>query len=86
MASSGESHPPDPKNTGYTPGDDSWTKWRNIFSILTGNMTDEGKRQYKLARDDRNEKADCQKCEQQRDYLLQYSELSRSPLVSCTTD
>ena len=73
MATNSDSQPPDPKGTGYTPGNDTWSRWRNVFSLLTGSMTDEGKKQYKLATDDRHEKANCQKCERQRDYLLQYS-------------
>lgn len=60
-------------DTGYTPGDDAWTQCRNIFAILTGKMTDEGKEQFRVARDVRNEATDCKRCEDQRDYLLQYS-------------
>ncbi|GIC84937.1 mitochondrial inner membrane protease ATP23 [Aspergillus udagawae] len=59
-------------DSGYIPGDDTWTQWRNIFAILTGKMTDEGKEQFRIARDIRNEAADCKRCEDQRDYLLQY--------------
>jgi hypothetical protein len=59
--------------TGHLPGDDTWTRWRNIFSIMTGRMSDEGKEQYRVARDSRNEASDCQRCEDQRDYLLKYS-------------
>jgi inner membrane protease ATP23 len=61
-------------DNGYIPGDDTWTQWRNIFAILTGKMTAEGKEQFRVARDIRNEAADCKRCEDQRDYLLQYSE------------
>ncbi|GAM35547.1 Ku70-binding protein [Talaromyces pinophilus] len=61
------------KDTGYTPGDDFSTQWRNIFSILTGRMTPEGQEQFRLAKDIRNEAADCKRCEDQRDYLLQFS-------------
>lgn len=59
--------------TGFVPGDDTWTQWRNVFSILTGKMTDEGKEQFRVARDIRNEAADCRRCEDQRNFLLQYS-------------
>ncbi|KAI9773592.1 MAG: Mitochondrial inner membrane protease atp23 [Geoglossum simile] len=65
------------KDTGYTPGEDSFSKWRNVFSILTGQMTPEGKEQFRLARDLRNEEADCQRCEKQRDYLFKYSPIIR---------
>lgn len=75
LQSSSASSPPDRNSdTGFVPGDDTWTQWRNIFSILTGKMTDEGKEQFRVARDVRNEAADCKRCEDQRDFLLQYSE------------
>src|SRR5215471_5017193 len=61
------------KDTGFHPGDDAWTQCRNIFSILMGKMTDEGREQFRLARDIRNEQVDCKRCEDRRDYLLQYS-------------
>lgn len=61
-------------NNGCLPGDDIWTQWRNIFAILTGKMSDEGIEQFRVARDIRNEAADCKRCEDQRDYLLQWSE------------
>lgn len=73
QSSSSGSKPESVKDTGFIPGDDSWTQWRNIFSILTGSMTDEGKEQYRVARDVRNEETDCKRCENQRNYLLQYS-------------
>lgn len=60
-------------DTGYIPGDDTWTQFRNIYSILTGKMSAEGIEQFRVARDIRNEAADCKRCEDQRDYLLQYS-------------
>lgn len=43
-------------------------------------MTDEGKEQYRKARDLRWEKVDCEKCEKGRDYLLQYSTCFRDIL------
>lgn len=61
-------------DTGYIPGDDTWTQFRNMYSILTGKMSAEGIEQFRVARDIRNEAADCKRCEDQRDYLLQYSE------------
>lgn len=62
-------------DTGFVPGDDTWTQFRNIYSILTGKMSSEGIEQFRVARDIRNETADCKRCDEQRDYLLQYSEL-----------
>ncbi|PYH41877.1 mitochondrial inner membrane protease ATP23 [Aspergillus saccharolyticus JOP 1030-1] len=64
-------------NHGFIPGDDTWTQWRNIFAILTGKMTDEGKEQFRIARDVRNETVDCKRCEDQRDYLLEFSPVIR---------
>lgn len=58
------------QSTGYVPGD----AWGNRFRYTFGLMTDEGLLQRKQARDDRNEAADCARCEQSRDYLLMYSE------------
>lgn len=64
----------DKPETGFIPGDDTYTQFRNIYRILTGKMSSEGIEQFRVARDLRNESADCKRCEDQRDYLLQYSE------------
>lgn len=64
---------PLPNDIGYIPGEDSTTRWRNFFSLLTGRMTDEGKEHYRRDRDIRHEEADCKRCEKHRDYLLSYS-------------
>ncbi|KAI9791078.1 MAG: Mitochondrial inner membrane protease atp23 [Peltula sp. TS41687] len=63
--------------TGYIPGNDAWTRWRNTFMLLTGRLTDEGRAQYRHDRDTLFEKQDCQRCEKHRDYLLQYSPIIR---------
>lgn len=60
-------------DTGYIPGNDAWTRWRNTFALLTGQLTDEGRAQYRRDRDTMFEKQDCQRCEKNRDYLLKYS-------------
>lgn len=65
--------PEEQQNTGYTPGNDITTRWANNFRLISGQMTQEGKRQMKIARDDRKEEADCARCEKQREYLLSYS-------------
>lgn len=67
-------------DSGYTPGDDSWTLLLNMYSYFSGKMTQEGIDQFRLARDIQNEAADCKRCEDQRDYLLQYSKTSLLPL------
>ncbi|OAX78050.1 mitochondrial inner membrane protease ATP23 [Emergomyces africanus] len=64
-------------DTGFLPGDDTWTQMKNMFSIMTGKMTEEGKEQFLLARDIRNEESDCKRCENQRDYLIKYSPIIR---------
>jgi len=64
---------PKTKDTGFIPGDDSWTRWRNTFTLLSGGMSPEGRMQYRKARDDRYEEADIKRCEKYRDYLLSYS-------------
>lgn len=64
---------PKPENTGYVPGDGFITRWRNEFAKILGLMTPEGKEQYRIAESIRNEARDCKRCEDQRDYLLQYS-------------
>ncbi|PGH17978.1 mitochondrial inner membrane protease ATP23 [Polytolypa hystricis UAMH7299] len=66
-----------PNDTGFIPGDDTFTKWRNIFTILTGQMSAEGRQQYLDAKDIRDEAADCRRCENHRDYLLKYSPVIR---------
>lgn len=73
------SSPPDaelksnPQETGYTFTDDPWVRWRNTWRYVTGGLTDEGVKQYREGRDARMEASDCRRCEEQRDYLLQYS-------------
>lgn len=70
-----------PDTTGFIPGDDTWTQFRNVYSILTGKMSKEGIEQFRVARDTRNEESDCKRCEDQRDYLLQYSKYIKSSCV-----
>ncbi|KAI5299342.1 Mitochondrial inner membrane protease atp23, partial [Ascosphaera atra] len=62
----------DPKVTGYVPGDDAWTICKNLYRYAKGNMTQDGIRQFKIDSDKRNEEADCKRCEESRDFLLQY--------------
>jgi inner membrane protease ATP23 len=64
---------PSGEGIGYTPGDSFANTWRNIFSYLTGKMNLEGQVQFRNAKELKNEEADCKRCEDQRDYLLQYS-------------
>ena len=73
MADEGEPQRPNAQDTGFIPGDDFRTRWKNTVSLLTGRLTPEGVKQYEKARDDRYEASDCAKCETQKGYLLQYS-------------
>ncbi|MCJ1480709.1 Mitochondrial inner membrane protease atp23 [Schaereria dolodes] len=77
MANQEPSSTDDEKTTGHVAGDDGYTRWRNLFSLLTGKMDEVGKEQYRVARDERMEEADCKRCESQRDFLLQYSPIIR---------
>lgn len=61
------------QHTGYTFTDDPWIRWRNTWRYVTGGLTEEGVKQYQKGRDDRMEESDCRRCEEQRDYMLQYS-------------
>ena len=85
MADEGESQKASVQDTGFKPGDDLWTRWQNTVSVLTGRLTPEGKAQYKKARDDRYEKSDCEKCEKQTEYLLQYSMHSHDFMLLATS-
>ena len=73
MSADNPKSPPEKEDTGFIPGDDGWTRWRNTFTLLMGRMSDKGKNQYRKARDDRFQEADCKRCEKYRDYLLAYS-------------
>lgn len=67
---------PEPNKKEYIPGDDGFTRWRNTLNLLLGRLSDEGVAQYIKKRDDRFEEEDCRRCEQHRDWLLQYSQLT----------
>ena len=69
-------------DTGYIAGDDGWTRWRNTFALLLGRMNDEGKAQYRTARDDRWEADDCERCDKYKEHLLAYSKPCSPPTGS----
>ncbi|CAI7586600.1 unnamed protein product [Penicillium manginii] len=68
---------PDKPDNGFVSGDDTWTQFKNIYSILTGKMSPDGIEQFRLTRDIRNEEADCKRCDEQKEFLLQYSPVIR---------
>ena len=68
----------DTEDTGYTSPDTDSIRWRNTWKLLTGGLTEEGRRQYQRDRDLRYAKEDCDRCSKERDYLLQYSTESYS--------
>ena len=72
-SSSSDVEAPAAQVTGYQFTDDPWIRWRNTWRYLTGGLTEEGIKQYQKGRDDRMEESDCKRCEQDRDYALQYS-------------
>lgn len=63
----------DTEDTGYTFGDTDSIRWRNTWKLLTGGLTEEGRRQYRRDRDIRYAEEDYKRCSKERDYLLQYS-------------
>ncbi|KAL4935151.1 hypothetical protein BDV06DRAFT_217635 [Aspergillus oleicola] len=77
---SSTSQPPAPDKGSaikFQPGDDTFTHWRNIFNILTRRMPDEEIEKFRVARDLRNEEADCKRCDEQKVFLLNYSPVIR---------
>jgi mitochondrial inner membrane protease ATP23 len=60
----------DPARTGFDP---SMKWWMNYFRILSGRMTPEGQFHYREWRYRENEARDCKRCDDYRDWLLQYS-------------
>ena len=73
MDTSDHENEPPAANTGYTPGWDLGTRFRNTFNYMMGNMTVQGQTQWLRDTDIRNELKDCKTCETRRDFLLAYS-------------
>ncbi|KZZ97968.1 Peptidase M76, ATP23 [Ascosphaera apis ARSEF 7405] len=65
------------KKSGYVPGDDAWTICKNLYTYLKGDMSLEDQKRFRFDSEKRNEAADCKRCEESRDYLLQYSPIIR---------
>ena len=82
---SDDPHPPRPngttrareepgvEETGFEFSDDPSIRRRNWWRMATGGLTEEGKWQYVRDRDNRNEQSDCEQCEKDRDFALNYS-------------
>ncbi|KAK2880045.1 Mitochondrial inner membrane protease atp23 [Arthroderma sp. PD_2] len=77
QSSSSDASDKNQKPSGFIPGDDIFTQFRNVYAGITGKMTPEGVEQFRLTRDLRNEVADCKRCESQKEYLLNYSPIIR---------
>lgn len=60
----------DPKRTGFDP-QMAW--WVNLFHIMQGKVSDEGKYHYREWRSKVHEERDCKNCEEWRAYLFKYS-------------
>ena len=63
--------------TDFLPSDTLPNRFKNFYRMATGKMSSEGQKKYWEDADDRYSKIDCQRCEDQRDYLLRYSPLIR---------
>ncbi|SPO02798.1 related to Ku70-binding protein [Cephalotrichum gorgonifer] len=64
----------DPSRTGFDP---EVGYWMNMFSYLTSNMTREGQFHFRESLYRENEKEDCKRCEEYRDWLFAYSPIVR---------
>lgn len=64
----------DPARTGFDP-ETKW--WMNYFRILSGQMTKEGQFHYREWRYKVHEERDCKRCDENRDWLFQYSPVVR---------
>jgi mitochondrial inner membrane protease ATP23 len=64
----------DPTRTGFDPKT-QW--WVNYFKILSGQMTPEGMFHYRESRAQVNEERICKTCENDRDWLFQFSPIVR---------
>lgn len=61
----------------FLTGQGTWIRMQNFWRMMTGNMSLVGQSQYWLDVDKRYEAQDCKRCEENRDYLLQYSPVIR---------
>lgn len=57
--------------------DESWYTWSSFFSILTGRASQDEMRKYFHVRGLKHEAADCARCDERRDWLLEYSPVVR---------
>lgn len=64
----------DPARTGFDP---KVGYWMNMFSYLTSRMTREGQFHFREHLYRENEKEDCRRCEEYRDWLFAYSPIVR---------
>jgi inner membrane protease ATP23 len=55
--------------------DPSFYTWQTWFKALSGTITIEEAQKYRQARDVIKEESDCKRCEKQRDWLFENSEL-----------
>lgn len=61
----------------FLAGQGAWIRIQNFWRMMTGSMSSTGQKQYWLDTDRRYEMKDCKRCEEDRDYLLQYSPIIR---------
>ncbi|KAI9803319.1 MAG: hypothetical protein M1825_002110 [Sarcosagium campestre] len=60
----------------YVPAKDTFSKWRNAFAALSGQMSNEGMQRYRRDLEIQNEATDCKRCEDQTLHLFKHSERS----------
>ncbi|RMZ89356.1 hypothetical protein DV736_g3415, partial [Chaetothyriales sp. CBS 134916] len=61
----------------FLPSDSMVNRFKNFYRMATGNMSAQGQKQYWEDADSRFSAMDCKRCEDQRDYLLQFSPMVR---------
>lgn len=61
----------------FLPSNTVINRFKNFYRMATGSMSSEGQKTYWADADARYSTVDCNRCESQRDYLLQYSPVIR---------
>jgi len=77
MADSTETQPSKDNGSDFLPSDALSARFKNFYRMATGKMSQQGQKQYWEDADRRYSTLDCQRCEKQRDYLLQFSPIIR---------
>ena len=81
MADSSKPTPTSVGGADFLPSDTLSNRFKNFYRMFSGSMSSAGQKQYWEDADERYSKTDCKRCEDDRDYLLQYS-----PIIRYMTD